>query len=112
MVIGSQKSSASLTSRFDKAIRLAEKKARFEGREDLVDTWKVPEERLGFFPGRKTHAAASAEVFFFSCLKLRGEKVEMLCFQWNQKNTIIRKVGKVCMWRLGSARISNEKGMV
>ena len=31
---------------FDKAIRLAEKKARFEGREDLVDTWKVPEELM------------------------------------------------------------------
>ena len=49
--------------RFDKAIRLAEKKARFEGREDLVDTWKVPEERLGFFQG-VLHAAA-AHMFFF-----------------------------------------------
>lgn len=29
---------------FDKALRLAEKKARFEGREELVDTWKVPPE--------------------------------------------------------------------
>ena len=25
---------------------MAEKKARFEGREELVDTWKVPPERL------------------------------------------------------------------
>lgn len=32
----------------------------------------------------------------------------MLCFSGTKKNTI-RKVGKVCMWRLGSARISNEK---
>ena len=32
--------------RFDKALRLAEKKARAEGREQLVDTWKMPEEKL------------------------------------------------------------------
>eukprot|EP00435_Cladocopium_sp_Y103_P004835 s4107_g1.t1 len=31
---------------FDKALRLAEKKARFEGREELVDTWKVPPELM------------------------------------------------------------------
>eukprot|EP00913_Durusdinium_trenchii_P020996 g19729.t1 len=32
---------------FDKALRLAEKKARAEGRTDLVDKWKVPPELLG-----------------------------------------------------------------
>ena len=45
-MIGSLSTRTSIA-RFDKAIRLAEKKARFEGREDLVDTWKVPEELLG-----------------------------------------------------------------
>lgn len=45
--LGFRSLSTSFPSRFDKAIRLAEKKARFEGREDLVDTWKVPEELLG-----------------------------------------------------------------
>lgn len=69
--------------RFDKAIRLAEK-ARFEGREDLVDTWKVPEERLGFFQG-VLHASASHR-FCFPAWNSGGKNVEMLCFSGTKKN--------------------------
>lgn len=45
--------------RFDKALRLAEKKARSEGRTELVDTWKVPPECRGKTAALPGHVMAT-----------------------------------------------------